>query len=329
MDETKSRGFGGKAGLLALGVAAAVAVTAVGWRSLGGDEADRVAEADPEAPLSIEELQRRAEASPDDPGVWQELAFARFQRNEFAEAAAAYERAVALDPENAVMWSSLGEARVMASERDPMPRAAVEAFEKALALDDTDPRARYFMAVRKDLQGDSPGAIADWLALLEDTPPGAPWEGDLVRTIEQVGKINDIATESRIAAAEEARSKTFAAAAPVSGMAGVPPLSPGVAGGMGGLTAGQAIPGPTAEQMQAASQMSPDQQQEMVRGMVASREAKQRANPRDVDGWVLLMRSYVTLGDGQKAREALAKAKSANPAARERLDAEARLLGVT
>ena len=317
MDENKSNGLGGKAGLLALGVAAAVAVAAIGWRSMDGDEPPPVAEADPDAPVSIEELERRAEALPDDPGVWQELAFARFQRNEFVEAATAYERAAALDPQNPVMWSSLGEARVMASERDPMPPAAVEAFEKALALDDTDPRARYFLAVRKDLGGNSAGAIADWLALLEDTPPGAPWESDLVRTIEQVGKINEIATESRIAAAQDSRAETFAAAAPASGMAGVPPL-----------TGGQAIPGPTAEQMQAASRMSPDEQQEMVRGMVASREAKQRANPKDVDGWVLLMRSYVTLGERQKAGEALAKAKSANPGARGRLDAEAQLLGV-
>ena len=316
--EKPSGGMGGKVGLLALGIAAAVAVAAIGWRSMDDGEREPVATTDPDTPPTLEELQRRAEENPADAGAWQEYAFALFQRNEFARAAEAYERAVANDEGNAVLWSSLGEARVMASERDPMPPSAVEAFERALDLDADDPRARYFLAVRRDLGGDSAGAIGDWLALLEDTPPGAPWENDLVRTIEQVGRINSIDTEARIAAAQEARSETFAAAAPVSGMPGVPPL-----------TGGQAIPGPTREQMQAASRMSPGEQQEMVRGMVASREAKQRDNPQDVDGWVLLMRSYVTLGETQKAREALARARAANPGARERLDAEAQLLGVT
>ena len=54
-------------------------------------------------------------------------------------------------------------------------------------LDPQDPRARYFLAVKKDIDKDHEGAIAAWLDLLADSPPGAPWEADLVRTIEQVG----------------------------------------------------------------------------------------------------------------------------------------------
>src|SRR3546814_14962798 len=55
-----------------------------------------------------------------------------------------------------------------------------------------EPRARYFLAVKKDLAGDHRGAIDDWFALLADTPQGAPWEPDLRRTIEQVGAIHQI-----------------------------------------------------------------------------------------------------------------------------------------
>ena len=80
----------------------------------------------------------------------------------------------------------------MASPRDPMPPAAAEAFDKAIALNPKDPRARYFMAVKKDIAGDHKGAIDEWFALLADTPQGAPWEADLRRTIEQVGKIHKI-----------------------------------------------------------------------------------------------------------------------------------------
>src|SRR3546814_18677238 len=92
-----------------------------------------------------------------------------------------------------------GEARVMASDSEPMPAAASEAFDKAIALDAKDPRARYFLAVRKDIGGDHQGAIADWFALLSDTTRGAPWEADLRRTIEQVGANNKIEAAGRAA----------------------------------------------------------------------------------------------------------------------------------
>src|SRR3546814_10904696 len=84
-----------------------------------------------------------------------------------------------------------------------MPAAASEAFDKAIALDAKDPRARYFLAVRKDIGGDHRGAIDDWFALLADTPRGAPWEADLRRTIEQVGAIHKIEVAGRPDAARQ------------------------------------------------------------------------------------------------------------------------------
>src|SRR3546814_18031263 len=96
----------------------------------------------------------------------------------------------------------------MASDSEPMPAAASEAFDKAIALDAKDPRARYFLAVRKDIGGDHQGAIDDWFALLSDTPRGAPWEADLRRTIEQVGALHTLEVAGRLAAARpRARSE--------------------------------------------------------------------------------------------------------------------------
>ena len=221
----------------------------------------------------------------------------------FPSSATAYERATAADPDSAVLWSSLGEALVMASERDPMPPAARQAFRKAIALDRDDPRGRYFMAVEKDLAGDHEGAIADWLALLADTPPGAPWEADLRRTIEQVGRIRSIAVDERLAAA----------------VAGRPDAPPAVA----------AIPGPTEEQLAAASSLRPAEQQEMAEAMVARLAARLGDEPRDVDGWIMLMRSYQTLGRAGEARAALGRAVAANPGERARLEAAARTLGLS
>ncbi|WP_271079404.1 tetratricopeptide repeat protein [Aurantiacibacter sp. MUD61] len=279
----------------------------IGWRVVdgeaGADAGDAPESAGISVPPTLDDLAARAEADADNPQSWQELAVNLFLANRFAEAADAYERAVALDPETATLWSSLGEARVMASEDDPMPDAAEQAFRRALELDPTDPRARYFLAVARDLTGDHEGAIRDWLALLADTPPSAPWENDLVRTIQQVGAINEIDVTDRIAEA-----------------AGTRDLLPQ------GLVNAQ--PGPSPEQMAAASSMPPGEQQAMAEGMVARLAARIDAEGGSVEEWIMLMRSYNQLGRTGDARRAKAAAIAAHPDAREQIEGMAATLGI-
>nr|WP_235181713.1 MULTISPECIES: tetratricopeptide repeat protein [Sphingobium] len=261
---------------------------------------------DPEA--AIRALQDRVGANPNDAEGWQRLGWAYFESGRHADAVRAYRHATKLAPGNATFWSSLGEAAVMASERDPMPKEAADAFDRAVTIDPKDPRARYFQAVLKDLAKDHEGAIRDWLALLGDTPPGAPWEADLRRTIEQVGKINGIDVAGRLAA--------------------VKPSAPHPPMGVGMSVAAAAIPGPSREQMQAAAQLPKGQQDAMVEGMVARLEARLKADPGNVDGWIMLMRSRMTLGETGKAAAAYAQARAANPAQAGRIRDEARILGV-
>jgi cytochrome c-type biogenesis protein CcmH len=306
-----------KLGRVVLMGAAALAVVSVGYNVLR-DRPEK-AEAPAAAPVAaqasdpetvIRGLQERVGANPDDAEGWQMLGWAYFESGRHADAARAYRRAVKLAPGNATFWSSLGEALVMASERDPMPKEAAEAFDKAIAIDPKEPRARYFQAVRKDLEKDHEGAIRDWLALLADTPPGAAWEADLRRTIEQVGKINGIDVKERLAAVKPAAPHPDMGSAPM------------------GSVATAAIPGPSREQMQAASQLPKGQQDAMIEGMVSGLEAKLKANPGNVDGWIMLMRSRMTLGDTAKAQAAYRAATQANPAQAGRIRDEARVLRV-
>jgi cytochrome c-type biogenesis protein CcmH len=300
-------GGGGIAAIAAVALAAA----AIGYRVLDATADDAAATAEPLAdPLT--ELERRAETEPNNAGAWQELGFALFAGGRYAEAAEAYERATRADPDSAILWSSLGEALVMASERDPMPGPARAAFRKAAALDPKDPRARYFLAVEQDLAGDHEGAIAAWLALLAETPPGAPWEADLRRTIEQVGQINGIPVDRRIVAALELR----------------PDAAPDPAAPPGAAAASAAIPGPTQEQLEAASALRPAEQQAMAEAMVGRLAARLEREPDDVAGWVMLMRSYKTLGREAEARAALQRALAANPASRAQLESAAQALGI-
>lgn len=262
-------------------------------------------------------LEQATRDNPQDSGGWRALGAGYFDAGRFDEAARAYQRASELAPDQPAVWSALGEARVMASRQDPMPAEALQAFRKAAALDAKDPRARYFLAVSKDLGGDHQGAIADWLALLGDTPPGAPWEADLRRTIEQVGRIHKIEVASRMAAVRQPAAPAGQGAGMGTGMGA--PAMPVVA---------QGIPGPSPMDLKAAASIPPSQQREMAEGMVARLEGKLKANPANPDGWLMLVRSRVTLGQPDKAAQALKDGIAANPLAAARLRQEAAVLGV-
>lgn len=291
--------------LIAAFVLLAAAIGYAIWRDSAPSAADPAGKTAAAPSDQLAALEARAQREPGSADAWTALGAAKFDLGDFAGAVAAYEKAVGLSPESAGLWSALGEARVMASDSDPMPAAASEAFDKAIALDAKDPRARYFLAVRKDIGGDHKGAIEDWFALLADTPQGAPWEADLRRTIEQVGAIHKIEVAGRLAATQP-RALT-ADEMPV---------------------AARAIPGPSRADMEAASQLPKGQQDAMIEGMVSGLEARLEANPADVDRWIMLMRSRMTLGETAKAAQALKNGIAANPAAAARLKAQAQLLGV-
>ena len=262
-----------------------------------GPSAQAIVDGDP-----LAALEARIKDNPQDGEAWSALASGNFDTGRFDEAVIAYGTALKLTPQQAALWSGRGEAQVMASTHDPMPVAAVADFEQAIALDPKDPRARYFLAVRQDLNGDHRGAIDSWLALLGDTPPGAAWEADLRRTIEQAGKINHIAVAARLAAVRQSAPK-------------LPATTP-------------ALPGPSAEDINRASAMRPSEQRQMAEGMVARLEGKLKADPANVDGWIMLIRSRMTLGQPDLARAALAAAIAANPGKAAQLREQAAALGV-
>ncbi len=256
--------------------------------------------------VMISGLEAKLKANPNDADGWRTLGWAFYETGKFAESASAYARATQINPGKAEYWSSLGEARVMGGSGNVPPEAKL-AFEKAVALDPKDPRARYFLGVARDMSGDHKGAIDDWFALLADTPPGAPWEADVRRLIADIGRKEKIEVASRLAALR-------------------PPQSAG-----GAAIATAAIPGPSAQDMRAASQMPKGQQDAMIQGMVDGLEAKLKANPKNAQGWIMLMRSRMSLGELAKASAAYASARAAfagDALALGQIDAAARELGV-
>ncbi len=299
--EAPARPLGERALLkLALGLAAVVVLGATGlYLAIGRPDVPATrpqpaamggvaAAADhPQGEVSsmIAALEAKMKESPDDPEGWRMLGWSYLQTGRNAEAAEAYGKAAALSPGNAEYLSAQGEATVLAAEGQVTP-AAVAAFRKAVAADRLDPRARYYLAVAKDQAGDQKGAMDDWIALLRDAPPDAPWAGQIRQFVEQVAADRGVNLAGRL-------PPLAAAQAPP------PQATPSQA------APSQAAPrGPTAADVAAAGQMSAGDRQAMIEGMVAQLAARLKASPGDRAGWERLIRAQMVLGRPAQAQQA-------------------------
>ena len=70
-------------------------------------------------------------------------------------------------------------------------------------------------------------------------------------------------------------------------------------------------PGPSADDVAAASEMSPEQRNTMVQGMVSRLAERLKQDGGDVEGWLRLLRAYMVLGDKEQARAAAGDARRA------------------
>lgn len=78
-------------------------------------------------------------------------------------------------------------------------------------------------------------------------------------------------------------------------------------------TAQRQTNGPTVEDIEAAQNMSPEDRQNMILGMVASLEAKLEDQPQNPEGWVRLLRARKVLGQTEAAQKDIARLKEALP----------------
>ncbi|WP_431855053.1 c-type cytochrome biogenesis protein CcmI [Azospirillum sp.] len=150
---------------------------------------------------------------------------------------------------------------------------SLRVFQAMLDKDPKDSRARFFLALSRLQAGDAKGALDGWVALVADTPADAPWLP---------------VVQARIKEAATALKLDVASVMPKP----APPQNHPTAGGQQGGDADQ------------------DRQ---IRQMVEQLDAKMRANPADVDGWLKLARSYSVLAEHDKAIEAAKQALDRAP----------------
>jgi len=311
-------------------------------------------------------LRERLAEDPADLQGWITLGSAAFAMGDFGEAITAYNRALAIDADLAQLHSALGEAHIM-SAGGIVTEAARRALEQAVAKDPLEPRARFYLAIAREQDGDKEGALAALTSLLEDAPADATWtDGVRQRAMAMAVELGqDPATAvppsqpagggagpedaKQLAARLESDPKDYqgwielarlrmdagdrdgAQAALQRGAevyAGAPfvqqelrqaaaqlglPQELGSPQQDGSPETETAARGPSAEDIAAASEMSPDEQLEMIRGMVGGLAARLEDEPNDAEGWRMLGRSYGVLGEPEKSAEAFGRAAELLP----------------
>ena len=134
----------------------------------------------PQNNQSIESLISQVEAhlakNPDDGAGWEVIAPIYLRLGRFDDAVMARRKSLALNGASAARYSDLGEA-LAAAANGVVTDDAKQAFTNAAARDPNDAKARYFLGLADEQDGNRQAAAARWRAMLEDAPAGAPWIG--------------------------------------------------------------------------------------------------------------------------------------------------------
>jgi cytochrome c-type biogenesis protein CcmH len=264
----------------------------------------------------IGRLVERLNRNPKDQEGWRMLGWSYFNTGRFAQSAAAYAKAIELDPQNASFRSSRGEALVRAAD-GLVTDEAKAVFEQALRLDAKDPKGRFFMGLVKEQGGNKLAALDDWIAILNDTDSNDPWVIDLMQRVTELGQETGIDVSARLYRRKPTDGGLLGVLQPRETAPPVPaPKSP-----KGG--------GPSDEDIRNAAAMTSSDRMAMVQGMVDRLAMRLAQSPRDADGWIKLMRSRKVLGDTEAAEQTFRLALDVfkdDPREQEQISAAAREL---
>jgi cytochrome c-type biogenesis protein CcmH len=137
----------------------------------------------PLADRSIQDLVAQVEAhlekNPEEGRGWEVVAPVYMRLGRFDDAVKARANALRLNGETAERQADYGEALVAAAN-GVVTKDARAAFDRAQALDRRNVKARYYLGLAAEQDGDHERAAALWRGLLADAPENSAWAG-LVR----------------------------------------------------------------------------------------------------------------------------------------------------
>jgi cytochrome c-type biogenesis protein CcmH len=208
--------------------------------------------------------------NPEDGRGWEVVAPVYMRFGRFEDAVKARRNAIRLNGASADREADLGES-LMAAANGVVTDDSKAAFERALGLQAKHPKARFFLGIAAQQDGQGDKAVAIWRDMLSDAPPDSPWSGMVRETLARVAGVASSGQPAPSAAA----------------------------------------PGPTAEDVAAAGQMNAGDRSAMIRGMVERLAERLQREGSDIDGWLRLVRAYTVMGDRGKALAAIADARKA------------------
>jgi cytochrome c-type biogenesis protein CcmH len=193
----------------AIAVMAVIAVPLVSWGSyaaLGSPDlpsqplAARLAKNADQS--TVAELVARAEAhlaaNPEDGRGWDVLAPIYLRLGRADEAATAYRNAIRLAGASASREAGLGEA-LSSTAGGVVTAEAKAAFERALAIEPADLKARFYLAAALAQDGKAQAAVEAWNDLARGLPADSPWSeaiaGALAQTQSQTQASSQLAAE--------------------------------------------------------------------------------------------------------------------------------------
>lgn len=236
--------------------------------------------ADPEFLGLMDKLRAAVAANPNEFEGQRLLARNEAMVGNFKAAHPAQTRVIALkgDAATADDYATLADLLILAAEGYVSPEAEA-ALNKALQLDPRNGPARYYAGQLYAQTGRPDLAFRIWRPLLAESTPDAPWTPPILAQIEQMAQMAGIRyTPPRTAMP------------PVAGMPG-------------------AMPGPSADDMQAAADMTAEDRQDMIRNMVdglAERLGTEGGTPQE---WTRLVGALGVLGDTERAAAIWAEAQ--------------------
>lgn len=125
-------------------------------------------------------------ANPSDGRGWDVLAPVYLRMGRYSDAVAAYRNAIRLEGATAPRHAGLGEA--LASTAGGVVSAEAQAaFEAALKLDPQNAKAGFYLAVALAQEGRGDEAKAAWRSMLTTLPPESPWRNAVAQALADSG----------------------------------------------------------------------------------------------------------------------------------------------
>ena len=273
-----THGVSGGRGLL-LALAVLIPVGGAGIYGLTGSPetpslpfADRQGEQQEASELQalVTKLRTRLDQDPDggDPRGWELLGTTYMNIGRFSDASYAFEQIINVPEATSATWSQYAESLIAAENGIVTPKAA-RAISEALERDPSNPAGTFYSALALE-QGGKPD-VARQLILdrMGQETVYQPWMDAFVTEANRLGAAT-----------------------------GADPVS----------LPFQAPAGPSREDVEAAQEMSPEEQQEFIAGMVDRLATRLEDEPDDLQGWLQLARAYMVLERPEDAMSALQNA---------------------